>query len=190
MAGSGGGPRRPISSFGSRPIALQAPHPPRECLQRLAAVTTQRSAFSWRMDPANDRRADPLLGGTLGPAWISVARFEDTAGRNSFAPWLRARLESNGEGTTLTGTVGLAPAVARLLPALIAAGGLIFACLLVAGIALLARGHLNGLPFVLGPLALAGFFALIITAGLRSLDRHVPLLIEDVNEILGSTALP
>jgi hypothetical protein len=169
---------------------LQAPHPPSECLRRLAAVTTQRSAFSWHMAPANDRRADPLLRGTLGPAWISVARFEDTAGRNSFAPLLTARLESTGERTTFTGTIGLVPAMAKLLPVLIVAGGLIPACLLAAGLSQLARGHLNGLPLVLGPLALAAFFALIITAGLRSLDRHVPLLIKEVSAILSSTALP
>lgn len=63
--------------------------------------------YSWNRDPRNAHH-DPRLLGTVDPWQMSVARYPDAAGRNSFAPWLSVRSEAAGDGgTTLTGTIGL-----------------------------------------------------------------------------------
>jgi hypothetical protein len=182
--------RKWFAGFRSRPVMLSSPHPVSECLRRLAAVTTQRGSTSWYLDPRNASRPDPRLRGDVGPSRISVARFEDAAGRNSYAPWLDARLESAaGGGTTLTGRVGLHPAVTVLIPMIAGVGGLLALGALAGGVALLVSGHLSGLlPAVLIPLALTAFIVSFNTVGLRSLERDIPKLIQEMNEILGSTA--
>jgi hypothetical protein len=55
------------------------------------------------------------------------------------------------------------------------------------GVALLASGHISGsLPAVLIPFALTAFIVGSNVAGLRSLDRDIPKLIQEMNGILGS----
>lgn len=114
------------------------------------------------------------------------ARWQDAAGRNSFAAWLNAQVGGTEEETTLTGPVGLARSVTEIFPLLGAAGGLILAVLFVSGVVELVRGHLGGLALVLGPVALALFFVALMIAGRRSLDGKISKLIAEINAILGS----
>jgi hypothetical protein len=178
------------AGFRSRPVVLSCPHPDSECLRRLALVTTQRGTTSWYLDPRTAGRPDPRLRGDVGPSRLSVARFEDASGRNSFAPWLDARLEPDpGGGTTLRGRIGLHPAVRILIPLIAGVGGLIAVAAVLGGIALLVHGHLSGLlPAVLIPLGMTAFFAGFNVVGLRSLERDIPKLVEEMNSILDSTA--
>ncbi len=182
----------PVRSWltGSRPVVLSSSYPASECLRRLAVVTTQRGFTSWYIDPRNAGRPSPRFRGDLGPSRVLVARFEDAAGRNSFAPWLDVRLEAAAAGgTTLTGTIGLHPPVRVLGPVIAGVAGLIALGGLAGGVAMLTSGHLGGsLPVVLIPLALIAAIAGINVVGLRSLVRQIPKLIQEMNEILGSTA--
>jgi hypothetical protein len=60
---------------------------------------------------------------------------------------------------------------------------------LAGGAALLAAGHLRGLlPAVLIPLALSILLVSLNVVGMRSLEREIPKLIQEVNGILDSTA--
>lgn len=173
-----------------RPVVLSSSHPPGECLRRLATVTTRRGATSWHLDPQNAGRPAPRLRGDVGPSRIFVARFQDASGRNSFAPWLDARPEpAAGGGTALTGKIGLHPNVAWLIPVMAGFFGLAALAGPAGGIALLIHGELRGLPLVLVPLALATLMVGINVAGLRSLERNIPRLIQEMNGVLGS-ALP
>lgn len=172
----------------SRPVVLSSPHPASECLRRLDMVTTRRGA-SWYLDRRTVGRPAPRLRGDVGASGILVARWEDARGRNSFAPCLEARLQAGaGGGTTLTGRVGLHPSMRRLMPVIAGVGGLIAVSLLASGIVTLVRGHLTGLPFVLGPLGLATFVTGLDIAGLRSLERGIPKLLQELNGVLDSTA--
>ena len=173
----------------SWPVGLRAPHSPEECRRRLAQVATTRSAFTWHTDAANVKRPDPRLRGSIGLEWISVARWQDAAGHNSFAPWLNASLDGTADETTLTGRVGLARPVAGMLPTFGAIAGLILAVVLVSGVAGLARAQLHDLPFVLGPLGMALFLVAFMTAGFRSLRGRTPDLIAEINAILGSAVV-
>ena len=172
----------------SQPIVLQAPHPAGECHRRLAEVTTRQPALSWHLEAANAGRPDPRLRGTVEPGWISVARWREAAGRNSFAPWLDARLEGTGETTMLTGRVGLARSLADLLPLFGGIGSLIILLLFVTGVVGLAQGRFDDLPFVFAPVGMVVFFTVFVSAGMRALHHNTPQLIAEINEILGSTA--
>lgn len=175
--------------FRSRPVVLASPYPASECIQRLARVTAQRGATSWYFDHRSARPAEPRLRGYVGPSWISVAHFENVAGLNSFAPWLDARPEpSAGGGTTFTGRIGLNPSVRLLISVMTGVWGLVAVAGFTAGVVLLVRGHLSGLAAVLIPLGVVAAFAALNTAGLRSLERGMPKLVEELNGILGSTA--
>jgi hypothetical protein len=173
----------------SQPIVLRAPHSPDECRRLLAEVTTSQSALSWHLHSADAGRPDPRLRGIVEPGWISVARWRDAAGRNSFAPWLNASLNGTGETTTLTGRVGLARSLADLLPLFGGIGSLIVLLILVTGVVGLAQERLDDLPFVLAPVGMVVFFTVFVSAGMRSLHHNTPELIAEINEILGSTAV-
>jgi hypothetical protein len=176
-----------FASFRSRPVVLSSPHPPSECLRRLATVTSQRG-YAWYFNSKNIGRPDPQLRGDVDPSRILVARFQNSLAQNSFVPWLDIRPEPSAEGgTILTGRIGLHPAAKVLLPVLAAGGGLVPLSGLVAGVAQLVSGRLIGaLPFVLIPLALGAGTLGFNVAGLRSLEREIPKLIQDMNGILGS----
>lgn len=178
-----------LARFGCRPVVFSSPHPGSECLQRLARVTTRRGFISWYTDPRNAGRPGPRLRGDAGPSRIFVAPFEDAAGRNSFAAWLDARLEPvAGGGTTLTGKIGLYPGVRGMILGVAGIGGLIVAGAVAGGTVLLVHGQPSGLLAVLAaPVMIAGFGGLI-AVGLRSLERGIPKLIEEINGTLDSTA--
>ena len=178
-----------VSGFQPHPVMLSSPHTDSECLRRLALATTQRTAASWYLDPRTAGRPEPRLRGDVGPSRIFVARFEDARGRNSFAPWLDGGLEpAVGGGSTLAGTIGLHPAVRRVLRLIAGVGALMAVIAVSAGTALLADGHLSGVPPMLILLVLAAFFVGLSVAGLRSLERDIPKLTDEVNGILDSIA--
>jgi hypothetical protein len=75
-----------------------------------------------------------------------VARWAEVARRNSFAPWLDARLESAaGGGARVTGTSGLHPAVRVFRRVLASVVGLFAAAGLAGGTRLLVSGDPGGL---------------------------------------------
>jgi hypothetical protein len=190
MRGSAAGRWGRVAGIRSQLVVLSSPYPPEECLRRLGTVTTTRGGTSWYLDPRTAGHPEPRLRGDAGPSRILVARFADAAGRNSFAPWLDARLEpAAGTGTTLTGTIGLHPAVRALMPVLAGVAGLIAVTAVAGGIRLLALGHLSGLvPAVLVPLALAAVIAAFRASNLRLPQRHAGELLREVAEILGPAA--
>jgi hypothetical protein len=171
-------------------VVFSSPHPDSECLRRLALVTTQRGFISWHTDPRNAGRPGPRLRGDVYPSRILVAPFEDAAGRNSFAPWLDARLEpAAGGGTTLTGRIGLHPAARRAISVVAGAWALVAVASVSGGIALLVHGQLSGLLAVLLiPLGVTAVFVGATNTGLRSLERSTQKLIEEIDGALGSTA--
>jgi hypothetical protein len=176
-----------FAGFRSRPVMLSSPHSPGEFLHRLAAVTT-RQGFSWYLAARNVGAPDPRFRGDVGPSRILIARFEDTLGRNSFAPWLDIRAEPAADGgTILTGRIGLHPFVGVLIPVILGAGCLMMLGLFSAGVVQLASGQVGqALPFVSLPLIAIAFMVGGNAAGLRSLERGIPELIRDMNEILGA----
>ena len=181
-----------LAALRPRPVVFSSPCPASECFRRLAAVTTRRGFTSWHLDPQTAGRPDPKLRGSLGASQISVARWKDAAGRGTFAPWLYARLQADPSGgTTLTGSIGLHPLVRALIPVFAVVGVLIALGGLAGGVALLVSGHIRGsLPDVLIPLFLGVFMVGLNLAGLRSLERNLPRLIEEINAILGSGSAP
>jgi CHASE2 domain-containing sensor protein len=119
-----------------------------------------------------------------------VARFADVAGRNSFDPWLDARPEpAVGGGSTLTGTIGLHPAVRAFIAVLAGVAGLIAVGALTGGVRLLVSGHLSGLvPAVLAPLAVAAIIAGLRSASLRLPQQPAGELIPGISDVLGLAA--
>lgn len=181
--------RRWLARFRSRPVSLTSPYPVEECLQRLSAVSSQRGATSWYLSSRTVGRQDPRLLGYVEPSRIFVAEWTAASGRNSFVPWLDATLDPDGEGrTTLRGWIGLRPTVVPVLALIAGVGGLICMTSVVSGIAVLAHGHLSGLPLVLVPFAMTAFVAGIIFGGLRELERNIPKLIQEINAVLDSTS--
>jgi hypothetical protein len=178
-----------LAGFRSRPVTLSSPHPASECLQRLATVTTQRGAVSLYFGHRSAQRPQPRLLGYVGPWWISVARVEDAARRNSFAPWLDARTEpSSGGGATFTGRIGLHSSVRLVISVMTGVMSLIAVIGFADAAVLLAHGHLSGLAAMLLPLCMIALFAALNAAGLRSLERCTPELITELSRILDSTA--
>jgi hypothetical protein len=152
-------------------------------------VSTHRGATSWYIDARTVGRPEPRLRGDVGPSRIFVAQWKDASGRGSFVPWLDVRLEPAAGGrATLTGKIGLYPGVREVTAAVAGGGGLICMAMVVAGIALLVRGQLGGLPLLLWPLGMAAFIAVFTVASLRSLERDIPKLVQEINDVLDSTA--
>jgi hypothetical protein len=78
--------------------------------------------------------------------------------------------------------------VQALMPVIAGCFGLLAMAGIDGGIVRLVRGDLSGLLLVLGPLAMAAFLAGLDVAGLRSLERDIPKLIQEMNGVLDSTA--
>jgi hypothetical protein len=178
-----------LGSFGRRPLALSSPYPVAECLQGLAAVTTSRGRASWYLDPRTAMRSDHLFKGELYQSRTRLARFPPTGGRESFDAMLEVRLDPQaGGGTALSGWVGK-PGGTFAAVMFTALGCLVSLGLLVAGIIQLALGHIIGLaPALAFPLP-GAFIAWSFAYGRRrSLESGIAELVQEVNEVLGSTA--
>jgi hypothetical protein len=171
----------------SHPVVLSSPFPAGECVRRLAAVTTRRSAAFWYLDSRTALRPDPRLRGEISLAQISVVLFPG-GGKNSYRPRLDVRLEPAAEGgTMLTGTVGMQPGARTAGRVINAVAALILLGFVAGGVSRLVAGHIDGL--VLALLAPAVAIALawgLEAAGVRSLRQDIPQLLGEVNEILGS----
>jgi hypothetical protein len=78
---------------------------------------------------------EPRFRGTVGPSSLSIARFEETLGRNSFVPFLEGTLTTgqNG-GTEIRGSVGLSRSVRLLLNLTLPIGTLIVAVIFIVGL--------------------------------------------------------
>jgi len=169
-----------------RAVVLSSPYPVDECLRRLAAVTTTRTAASWYLDPRTAGRPDPLLRGQVGGPWIRVGRWVPVGRRGYY--FTAALSAAPGGGTALTGQIGpnrdVGMAVATLTRLMFLPG----ATLLAVGVIQLLDGHVIGLV----PAALC-WFPPAYAAGInimnrRALERDGAALITQLNTILGSTA--
>jgi len=158
-------------------------------VERLAKVTTARGT-GWLLDPKTAGLPEPRLRGEVGAQAIRVARFQDSAGRNSFLPWLTLTVEPDGRGgTVLTGTVG--PWLGA--PAFVGAYAMIFSCVALAGLiagptALAATGSARALPVLLVPVFVGALGVLVLVVCRNSLPRHVSALLREVSDILGASA--
>jgi hypothetical protein len=114
-------------------------------------------------------------------------------------PWLDLRLEQSASGpTTLRGTVGphpnwlgtvgQDPDAQRAVPMLAGFLGLIAVAGVAGFIYLLVQGDFSRLPIMLIPLGLAAVFVGVWVSGLRQLERGIPKLVQEVNDVLDSTA--
>ena len=190
MASPDGRVRVWLGKFRRRRVMLWSPLPVSGCVQRLAEVTTLRGPTTWYIDPRTAGRPEPRFRGQAGQSRIRLSRFSAGAGRNSFFAVLDVRPCPGADGgTALSGWVGGSEGT-EFLPVFTAAFGLTSLGLLAAGIAQLVSGHLIGLvpaaAFPLPAVAIAGFNAL----GHRSLERDISELLREVNDVLGSTAVP
>ena len=176
-----------------RPVVLSSPFPPAECTRRLITVTAQRGLSAWYRDPQNYiyHRGDPRLLSTVDRLQISVSRYPEAAGRNSFAPLLQVRPEAAaGGGTILTGTIGLHPAVRVLLPAMAVFWAVATVVPFAVGIGMVVTGHVIGLLLAaVCPLAWAAPVVGIAFLGIRALDRDIPKLIRELCSILGASVI-
>jgi hypothetical protein len=189
MADAGSRTRIWLGSFGRRPLVLSSPYPVAECVQRLAAVTTSRGRTTWYLDPRTALRPDPLFKGELYPSRTRLARFVGAGSRNTFVAMLEVRLDPRADGgTVLSGWIGR-PAGAFQATLFTGMGGLVSLGLLAAGIVQLVLGHIIGLlPTLAFPLP-AAFFAGFFAIGHRSLESDIAELVQEVNEVLGSTGV-
>jgi hypothetical protein len=175
-----------------RPVVLSSPYPVDECLRRLTQVTTTRMPTSWYLDSRTAVRPDPRFWGDVSPSGISVVPFAKKTSRGtraSFAPELRVRPEpADGNGTTLTGTIGMEQDSRDILRVMIGGFGFLALAFFAGGIAIVVGGDLSGLAPLLTPLAMIATITPFFGYGLQSLERHIPKLIADVNKTLGSSA--
>lgn len=180
-----------LRRFRQQPVVLSSPFSVSECLQKLEAVTTGRSYISWHLSPANAGHPAPRFRGELRRDQVLIALFEDASGRNSYAAWLKARMEpAAAGGMTLTGSVGLKTEVRAVMPVIFGVWGLIGLATLVAGLIQAASGHFLALiPAVLVPLGETVILAGFNHVGLRSLEREIPRLLQAVNSVLEPTAV-
>lgn len=192
MFAAGSGIRGWLVGLRPRPVVLSSTCPPSECTARLVTVTARHGLGAWYRDPQNYiyHRGDPRLMGTVDLYQISVSRYPEAAGRNSFAPLLQAQMEAAaGGGTTLRGSIGLHPAVRVVLPAMAVVWGAAVLVPFAVGIGRLVTGHINGLLLTcLSPLLWAVPMVGITFIGVRSLKNGIPKLIDEICGILDASA--
>jgi hypothetical protein len=188
----GTGIRRWLGGLRTQPVVLSSECPPGDCAARLVRVTAQRGLGVWYRDPQNYlyHRGDPRLLGTVDAGHVSVVHYPEGAGRNSFAPLLQGQLQPAADGgTTLTGTIGLHPAVGVGLPVMAVVWGAVVLVPFAVGIARLVTGHINGLLLtILSPLFWAVPALGIMVIGGGSLQRDIPKLIGEMCGILDASS--
>jgi len=106
-----------LARFRRRPVTLWSPHPPSECLQRLATVTSPRALASWYLDPRTAGRPVPRLRGTADSSRILVGRSDDASAPLRLAPPCPGTARHRG----MAGAVHLASAIALSDPGLLLA---------------------------------------------------------------------
>lgn len=149
----------------------------------------QAGMTSWYLNWRTAGRPVPRFRGDIGLSRIFVARFAAAARRNSFVPWLDARLDPAADGgprwpndRAVPRRLGVYPCVrwrdrpdSRGRPR--------------GGCSPSGAGDLSGLvPAVLASLALTALIAGLRAASLRWPERRAGELLREVNELLGSAA--
>jgi hypothetical protein len=176
------------AEFRPQPVELSSPHPPQECVERLAKVTTARGT-GWLLNPKTAGLPEPRLRGEVGVHAIRVARFRDSVGRNNFVPWLNLKIEPDGRGgAVLTGTVGPWLGASAFVGALT----MIWSCMALAGLiagsaTLAATGSARALPVLLVPVFVGAVGVLVLVVCRNSLPRQVSALLLEVIDILGAS---
>jgi hypothetical protein len=179
-----------------RPVVVTSPHPPDECLRRLAKVTTDRKS-GWYLDWRTATLPDPLFHGEVGPRGVRVGLFTQVVSRGGVRAWFDARIDpAPGGGTILTGTVGLpsGPETAELklqFAAFLAVG---VVAAFVFGVVMAASGHFNlgvGMAIAVPVIAV---LTLLASGGydpgrrLEAAAGPIPVLMRKINDVLGSTS--
>ena len=180
-----------------RPVVVMSPHPPQECLRRLAAVTTTRKT-GWLLDARTATLPDPQLHGQVGPSGVRLAEFAavTTQGKGRCARF-DARVDPTpAGGTTLAGPVGpwsaqsaQTNAVGTLVIAALSAG--MGVLLVIVGIVTAASGHFS--PGVLVGIAIVIIILVVFMAPLRKHprpadDRRIAALLKTINGVLDATS--
>lgn len=148
-------------------------------------MATSRRGHRWYLDSATAGQRDPRFRGRVDPAGISVARFEETLGRNSFLPILAGKIVPRPDGgSEVVGRVDLPRGVPAVLWVLLLVGGALLLAILGAGEAATVRGSGQAIPFIAIPIAISVFGLFLVRAGLRSFDHAAPKLIGDVADLL------
>jgi hypothetical protein len=178
-----------------RPIVVTSPHPPQECLRRLAKVTTSRKS-GWYLDWRTATLPDPLFHGEVGPRGIHVGLFTEAGQRGGIRAWFDAQVvPAPGGGSTLTGTIGSPSAQQRatgdiMVVAVWAAAPVVA---FIVGVAIAASGHFNfavGTAIVVPVIAV---FALIVSGAydfgprLEAAEGPIPGLLGKINGVLDAT---
>jgi hypothetical protein len=171
-----------------RPVVVTSPHPPDECLRRLAKVTTYRRD-RWYSDWRTATLPDPLFQGELWPSGLRLALFTANMARG-YGAWFEARIDPAPEGgTTLTGTVGWPGVWAGPVVGLVA-----LVIWIGVAVVITASGHL--IPGVGVAIALAVFVLMAILAararqpgpGTERKEAPIPGLLRVINGVLDSTS--
>lgn len=132
-------------------------------MRRLAAVTSQRGAVLWYLDPKTAPRPDPLLLGYVGKWSIQVYDWAESQSRYGYPSRLEAELHRAPDGgTKLTGQVapGGRAQVAGCTAVLYAVvTPLVLLGVFIAGLVLLSRGYFaSAMPPLLIPVAGGAIF--------------------------------
>jgi hypothetical protein len=187
--------RSEVNRYAPRPVVVTSPHPPEECLRRLAAVTTDRKT-GWLLDARTATLPDPLLHGIVSPSGIRVTTFAAIVSRGTCA-WFDAQLEPTpAGGTTLDGTIGLSSAESAQAKAWdelqIAALAVLFWLLFaVLGIVSIASGNVGrGVMAIVVPTIIA---PVVLFASQGKLPRSIAAdrrdqLLETINRVLDATS--
>ncbi len=179
-----------------RRVVVTSPHPPQECLRRLAKVTTGRKS-DWHLDWRTATLPDPLFHGEVGPSGVHIALFTEvtTGGPQSWVrAWFDARVDPAPEGgTVLAGTIGSPSAQARAVLSLVFmafwAGMALFS--LVIGTVIAASGHFNmgvGAAIVLPVLVTLAILASRGNSGLEAAEDPIPGLLRKIDGVLDATS--
>ena len=170
--------------FDPLPVLLISPLPKATCEERLSELTDNQR-FPWYPRSQNVGKKAPILRGSVEHG-LYVARFDETLGRNSFAPYLDAQLEAVSDGgTEIRGTIGLSRSVTALLPIMQIVGAVVLLIVFVVGVVQLAEGHLSpGIPFVIGVIILGVFETALFRSASRSFHTRVEPLITDVTKFI------
>ena len=165
-----------------RPIVVTSPHPPEECLRRLAKVTTDRKS-GWYLDWRTATLPDPLFHGVVGPRGIRVGLFAEVGRRGGVRAWFDAQaVPAPGGGTTLTGTIGSTSAQANATAAVAYVG-----FWAVAGVVSFVVRMAIVVP-VIAALALIVSGAYDIGPRLEAAEGPSPGLSRKINDVLESTS--
>jgi hypothetical protein len=179
-----------------RPVVVTSPHPPDECLRRLAKVTTDRRS-GWYLDWRTATLPDPLFHGEVGPEGVRVGLFTHVVSRGGVRAWFDARVDAApGGGTILTGTAGLPSAPERATQTLqfvafLAVGAVVA---FVFGVVMAASGRFNfgvGVAIVVPVIAA---LTLLASGGydpgprLEAAEGPIPGLLRKINDVLDSTS--